>query len=627
MNTKLKKILRKLALFVPLAVLPALLMMAIAAVSGTSLYIGGGYNGGSYGRLVEFNGDWPPNVASTPHAILIFTEDLELTDPMAVILGGDGGNGTSAPAPGPGGDATLAITGNFTAPGVNLTGGNGGNGGSGAGQNGENGGDAVLNLWPFKLDVKMVKLEGGDPGDEVSGNAGGDGGKAKLDVGTYFAAKDYGMVIEVPVEIDIDEFEFDLTGAAADDMLLFADGGLPLSNNGIKLTGTPDNLNMGDTIILIGGADGFFATKTTTYSGYTFDIYLNDSALIAEVVPSGGNQSSSPSPTPRPNYYPSAPEEDLHIDVTLERETLEWKIKVTGAGTKTVKVDAAIVPWKSLRGMQAAQTRGYEMVISLDVFVDGVKTDAPMTVCLPYTLKRGEDPKAVRIWHMDDNGNLADLKAVYNKETGMITFKINHQSFFVMGYEPVTLWTNRFNDIKGNEWYYDAVAYANCYGIFEGSDGNFMPTESMTRAMFAVMLWKLDGRPALVGRDTPGALSFDDVSPDMWYHGAVVWAAENGIASGDDLYYPESPITRQEMAVMLYNYMNFKGYEIPKYRTLPEFADKDEFDEWAEIPAKELAQAYVISGSGNRFRPLDTATRADVAKILENFLRFVAPPR
>ena len=78
-----------------------------------------------------------------------------------------------------------------------------------------------------------------------------------------------------------------------------------------------------------------------------------------------------------------------------------------------------------------------------------------------------------------------------------------------------------------------------------------------------------------------------------------------------------------EMAVMLFNYANFKGYDIPVNRAMPSFADQADISEWALAAVGALAQAGVLSGSDNRFSPLDNATRAEAAQIFRNFLRFV----
>jgi len=303
--------------------------------------------------------------------------------------------------------------------------------------------------------------------------------------------------------------------------------------------------------------------------------------------------------------------------ITLSPETLATLAAATNIATMLVTVEAAVVPMKDLQGMQAAQVKGYETVVNIDVFVGGSKVDVPVTVSLPYTLKSNENPAA----DLDDNGNLTKLSGVYDAKTGMITFTVSHQSYFVVGYDPVALWINVFSDVAEGAWYYDAVAYANYNGLFSGyGNGVFAPQGDMTRAMFVTVLWNLEGKPA-----PDGTASFSDVG-DTWYSQAVLWAAENGIVNGvgGGEFAPDRAITRQEMAVMLLNYSDYKGYSIPANRDMPNFKDSGQIDLWAETAAKKLSEAGVISGDNNEFMPQKTATRAEVAQMFKNFLRFIA---
>ena len=105
----------------------------------------------------------------------------------------------------------------------------------------------------------------------------------------------------------------------------------------------------------------------------------------------------------------------------------------------------------------------------------------------------------------------------------------------------------------------------------------------------------------------------------------MLWAAESGIVQGVDIgvFAPERNISRQEMAVMLSNYAAFKGIEIPAHRVMPNFADLGDIASWALAASSALAEAGVLSGSDNRFNPQDNATRAEVAQMFKNFLRFV----
>ena len=322
-------------------------------------------------------------------------------------------------------------------------------------------------------------------------------------------------------------------------------------------------------------------------------------------------------------------------DITLAPDALAVLAAANNDSTTLITVEAAVVPKKELKGMQAAQVKGYETVVSIDVFAGGEKIDVPLTVSLPYTLKANENPAAVRIWYMDADGNLTDLKGVFDPGTGMITFTVGHQSYFVVGYDPVALWVNIFSDISDEAWYYDAVAYANYYGLFEGvGGGHFAPAGSMTRAMFVTVLRNQEARNHEISdskQDTGGAPDgsavqiFSDVSADAWYFDAVQWAASLGIVSGvgEGRFDPDRSVTRQEIAVMLCNYADYKGSNVPENRAPLPLTDYDEIDVWAQQQSRQLIEAGVFSGDNSSFRPKDAATRAEAAQLFKNFLRFV----
>jgi hypothetical protein len=309
-------------------------------------------------------------------------------------------------------------------------------------------------------------------------------------------------------------------------------------------------------------------------------------------------------------------------DVTIDPAALAKLAAASNVGTTPITVEAAAVLTKDLSKMQEAQVSGYGAVINIDIYVGKDKVSVPATISLPYILNHNQDPKAVRVWYLDDKGNLTKLDSVYNKEAGMITFTVNHQSYFVAGYDPVALWVNIFSDVNADAWYYDAVAFANYHNLFSGYGGGvFAPQDSMTRAMFAAVLYKMDSSPKVNGN-----AGFDDVTPGEWYHDAVIWAAESGVAGGvgEGMFAPNRPVTRQEMAAMLMNYANYKGYDIPENRPAPDYTDYNQIDMWAETAAKKLSEAGVLSGDGDGFKPGKTATRAEVAQMFKNFLRLIA---
>ena len=93
---------------------------------------------------------------------------------------------------------------------------------------------------------------------------------------------------------------------------------------------------------------------------------------------------------------------------------------------------------------------------------------------------------------------------------------------------------------------------------------------------------------------------------------------------GGGRFAPDRTVSRQEMAVMLKNYADLMGYGIPTHRAMPPFTDQAGISGWAQAAARALSEAGILSGSDNQFAPLNNATRAEVATMFKNFMRFVA---
>lgn len=112
-----------------------------------------------------------------------------------------------------------------------------------------------------------------------------------------------------------------------------------------------------------------------------------------------------------------------------------------------------------------------------------------------------------------------------------------------------------YGDVSGTDWYEKAVSWAAEMGIAGGvGDGRFAPDQSVTRVQFAVMLWRSVGRPETTNKD----LSYTDLGARWGKNGddavlALCWAASEGIMMGKDgsRLEPETPVTREEAAVML----------------------------------------------------------------------------
>lgn len=207
-----------------------------------------------------------------------------------------------------------------------------------------------------------------------------------------------------------------------------------------------------------------------------------------------------------------------------------------------------------------------------------------------------------------------------------LTYHSNGTYTFTMPRDNVTvkaIFTVRdmpFVDVPGDAWYAGGVRYVYAHGLMNGT-GNwrFSPNRTTTRAMIATILYRMEGSPRVYGTS-----QFGDVEAGSWYEDAVIWATQNDIVEGytSKTFGPNDPITREQMAAMLYRYADYCRCDMSagRYVDLSKYSDMNEISDYA-IPALRWAVGEeIIEGrTGKRLAPTDTATRAEVAVMLMRF--------
>ena len=173
-----------------------------------------------------------------------------------------------------------------------------------------------------------------------------------------------------------------------------------------------------------------------------------------------------------------------------------------------------------------------------------------------------------------------------------------------------------FNDVAPNAWYAAAVDYCTDRGYFNGTSATtFSPEDTMSRAMLVTVLHRHNGAPA---PETPAA--FPDVPDNTWYSAAVAWASENGIVNGsnDGNFYPNNPVTRQEIMAMFHRYVSYLGStaKTDDSRILDTFQDADTVSGWAIAPVRWCTSVGIITGNDGSLFPTASSTRAQVATVL-----------
>lgn len=179
--------------------------------------------------------------------------------------------------------------------------------------------------------------------------------------------------------------------------------------------------------------------------------------------------------------------------------------------------------------------------------------------------------------------------------------------------------TISFLDVKESDWFYEAVSYAVENGLMSGmSEDIFAPNTPLTREMLAVVLYNVEGQP-----ESTEANTFTDVKGDMWYTDAILWANENGIVAGYDngTYGVGDLITREQFATILYRYAQFKGYDTTQGgMAVREFSDYENISDYARPAMAWAVNAGIMGGMDDgTLMPQGKATRAEAATMLMNF--------
>ena len=176
-----------------------------------------------------------------------------------------------------------------------------------------------------------------------------------------------------------------------------------------------------------------------------------------------------------------------------------------------------------------------------------------------------------------------------------------------------------FTDVAYHTWYEDYIRYVYQRGIMTGlNEKTFGLEEQLSRAQFAVILYRMENSP-----ETSYTGRFPDVEDNIWYTDAIMWAAENGIVTGytaTGTFGPGDSITREQMAVMMYRYAAYKGYDVTKMTSLSRFPDGFAVSDYAVEAMQWIVDQGIITGDNGCLNPAGSATRVQCAAIITRFM-------
>ena len=310
---------------------------------------------------------------------------------------------------------------------------------------------------------------------------------------------------------------------------------------------------------------------------------------------------------------------DTSVSVTIKRRELHCDVTVDARNTKYASYSSS--SYASFRCVEAHE-HSYTAVVTAPTCTEKGYTTHTCSCGDSYV-----DTYVDALGHAWDGGTVT--KQPTATETGIKTYTCTRcgetktETIPATGSVDVT---QMFTDVTKN-WAYPGIQYCVTHGIMGGmGDGTFAPTGTTTRAQIVQILYNLEGTPAVSGT-TP----FTDLTAN-WYKPAILWAYQNNVVAGTSptTFDPERPVTREQIAVILTQYM-FNVLKMERTWTpadLSTFPDGANVSSWAKEAMQDAVALGLINGTKAPddkvyLDPQGSATRQQVATILMNFCQNV----
>ena len=315
------------------------------------------------------------------------------------------------------------------------------------------------------------------------------------------------------------------------------------------------------------------------------------------------------------SYYTT----DTSVSVTIKRRELNCNVTVESRNTKYANYSSS--SYASFKCVEAHE-HSYTAVVTAPTCTEKGYTTHTCACGDSYV-----DTYTDALGHAWDSGKVT--KQPTATETGIRTYTCTRCSATKTETIPATGSvdvTQMFTDVEKN-WAYPGIQYCVTHGIMGGmGDGTFAPTGTTTRAQIVQILYNLEGTPAVSGT-TP----FTDLTAN-WYKPAILWAYQNNVVAGTTptTFDPERPVTREQIAVILTQYM-FHVLKMERTWTpadLSTFPDGANVSGWAKKAMQDAVALGLINGTkasdGTVYLdPQGSAARQQVATILMNFCQNV----
>ena len=282
-------------------------------------------------------------------------------------------------------------------------------------------------------------------------------------------------------------------------------------------------------------------------------------------------------------------------------------------------------------GIQAVKIRGVRSAydITLRTEKDGKTVSinslgkGSVMVSIPCTPGRKESTGLLYAVYVEDGGSQNPIPgAFYDTNRKRMIFRTDHFSVYGVSYKALSV---RLADTE-EHWAKEAMDYVAGRGLLEGSaGGEFHPDTEITRGELVTALGRMTGIDvnAYQGSILPNGYSGSYALP------YIAWARDKGLfqGAGSSGSAPEDRVTRQEMAVILYQYTKTTGYTLPVTRIEKPFADRSAISSSSQTAVTAMQQAGILmSRQDNLFQPTAKMTRAEASAILYRYAGLAADP-
>ncbi len=239
-------------------------------------------------------------------------------------------------------------------------------------------------------------------------------------------------------------------------------------------------------------------------------------------------------------------------------------------------------------------------------------------VSIPYTPAKNEKVGYLYAVYVDSKGKVSRVPgSAYDVNSQSIIFTTNHFSVYGISYTDPTA---QFTDITSH-WAKDSIDYMAGRGLMEGSSKTeFSPDTPITCEELVTALGRLAG----VNTKSYKTTSFSDVKAGSSNGSYIEWAYKKGIiqGTGNGKFEADRAVTREELAAILVNYAKATGYTLPSTREAAVYADASSIGSTYGAAIKALQQAGILmGGTGNKFNPKDSTTRAEAATMLFRYIK------